>query len=874
MHTACDSCSLHKTATQIVRPRGPVSAPVVLVGEAPGADEDAQGVPFIGPAGQRLEQILRTVGGIFADVGKPDSGPLICNAVQCRPPGNRTPTPREIKACVATHVHKVLTAHPRKLVVALGSTAWKFLSPHAWERDIPHPSIRTINGIISEHPAYGHVMATFHPSAALRSEVYHQPLVDALFRAKQFLEGHVFRPKYEVDYIDTLARANQAIHAIPDGSDVYLDVETTGLNPLKDALTMFAIRVKGHSVVHVINWAKIYRELPQGALSTMRVFLIQLFQRCRLHNQNWKFDAKFLYRTFHHRVFLDGWWGDPMVKHFLIDENSGHGLKSRAALDLGALDWDGAMHQRLQAKPTDDTNDWLPFPITLGQGKNRRSLLRWIRGPELAEYAAADVVMTDHLDTMYDSQMEEECVQHTYWRITRPIISMLARAELRGIQIDREGLQQYREELVAQLHWCNQQWERIKPGFNFNSDAQIRHLLFDQLRLPQDPELERTDTGKISIASDNLHHLARVTDNEVARQWIRILLRSRVVHKLLNTYVIPFGQQLDEYGILRGSFIICPSAEHWRGGDDAKGGTVTGRLSSANPNLQNIPDIMRGLFIARDGYQLLDADISQTEVRGWALLSDDPALLQVVASEDVHCGMARMIWPELANCSDQEIKTQHAAKRKIAKTIVFAAIYQASPGRLAIQAGISVEDAKKLIVLLQERFTRGWRWIQEVQTFVQKHGYIASYFGRRRRLPDVWNGNEGVRARTLRQAVNSPVQGLGADVCYLAGIGGLRWLQERGFHTGEVDSPVCELLTVHDSWLFEVREDLVPHIAPHWAEVLTQTYKTSSGADVRFPADVKLGRRWKDQWEDLPIPSVEALRAHINKACALAETTA
>jgi len=848
MQTECTACSLHEDASCIVGSKGNPAAPLVLVGMAPGGEEDKSGIPFVGPAGAQLEHVVQEVFG----TDRPDI--LYCNVVCCRPPNNRAPSRAEAGTCSSLRLIPLLHQHPRKLVVALGNVAWAAIRPLA-QTTQKSRGIKSLNGAVLRHPDLDcWAGVTYHPAATLHDINTLEPMKAAFRRFRALLDGNVPTMDTDFELLDSLEGAVAALDNIGAGPCV-LDVETTGLDPRQNQITLIAVNSKHHPVI--IDWARIYRAYwergeAQACLDQMGDALARLFSRAGMIGHNAKFDAEFLYTTFRRDEVLT-WSDDTMIQHYLLDENSGHGLKPLAGQYLNAPDWEAEMQAKAFEKVPRgelETKHWSPIPVD--------KALRWIPTTDLAQYAAHDAEATLRLHERFTPELVEQGLESVYRDISIRLIPHLAAAEMRGMLIDVVLANEYRAALVrAEDRYVDTFRERFGADFNPHSTAQIRELLFETWAIPAYHGLDTTPTGKVSVGEPNLRVIASQTSDTALVGWLQAILYVRKVRKFRGTNIDGTLSEMDAENTVHTHFLQCPAIDEM---EKEEGGTVTGRLSSTRPALQNIPAIMCPIFIARPGFVFIEADFSQTEVRMWALLSDDDVLVRVVQADDVHCMMLRETRPDLASLSDEQIKADYPNERTKAKHSTFAAIYRASPATVAARLGVSEQAAIEFIQAIEGRFVVGMKWIHGTVEFCRKHGYVRSYTGRRRRLPAIKHAVAGIRQEAERQGVNAPVQAGGADVCYTGMLQLADWLADRQLTLG---GKVFIVNTVHDSILLEVAEEHAEGIAAELPAILHQDYATASGRSVPFPAEIKVSKRWKGE------PDLKALGEYLAKETAL-----
>ncbi len=432
-----------------------------------------------------------------------------------------------------------------------------------------------------------------------------------------------------------------------------------------------------------------------------------------------------------------------------------------------------------------------------------------------AEYAAEDADVTLRLHQAIWPQLEAlPRLRSLYESIEQPLVSVLYRMERAGVLVDRGLLRAQSSELAARMLELQGQAHTEAGGpFNVDSPKQLQEILFGKLGLPV---MRKTPTGQPSTAEDVLEELA------ASYALPRMILEYRSVAKLKSTYTDTLPQQINER---TGRIHTCYQ----------QGVAATGRLSSSDPNLQNIPirtpegRRIRQAFIAPPGYSLVAADYSQIELRIMAHLSGDSSLLNAFAEDrDVHQATAAEVFgvPVAEVTADQ---------RRSAKAINFGLIYGMSAFGLARQLGISRGDAQRYVDLYFERYPGVKRYMDETRRQAREAGYVETVFGRRLYLPEIQSRNQALRQYAERSAINAPMQGTAADIIKRAMIEVDGWLQESA-------APARLIMQVHDELVLEVSNEAI-------ASIVTQLRKhMAEAAELAVPlrVDVGIGENWDE----------------------------
>src|SRR5690348_17886381 len=396
--------------------------------------------------------------------------------------------------------------------------------------------------------------------------------------------------------------------------------------------------------------------------------------------------------------------------------------------------------------------------------------------------------------------------------VEMPLVRVLAEMEWNGVAIDIAWFRTLKERFERERRRVEQEiYAAAGEEFNINSNPKLREILFDRLGLPV---LKKTPTGPSTDASV-LQQLA-----DEGHQLPVLLMEYREIAKLESTYI----DALPAYVHPRTRRVHTSFSQTT---------AATGRLSSSEPNLQNIPirrelgrDIRRG-FIPRRGWTLVAADYSQIELRLLAHLSDDPAFVQAFrAGGDIHRQTAALIF-------DVPVDSVTSEMRARAKTINFATIYGQGPHALSQQLKIPHVEARAFIDRYFERFSRVRGYLDSMVEFAREHGYVQTIFGRRRYIPELRDRNFNIRAFGERTAANSPIQGSAADLIKIAMI-----RIDDALSTRELQSKM--LLQVHDELVFEVKPEEFDAVQ----EMVKHEMENTAQLSVPLVVDLGTGKNW------------------------------
>jgi DNA polymerase-1 len=507
--------------------------------------------------------------------------------------------------------------------------------------------------------------------------------------------------------------------------------------------------------------------------------------------QNAKYDLLVLRR---HGVSLRGLDFDTMLASYILDPGRrSHGL------DVLALEF------------LDHT--MISYADLCGKG---RSAIPFDECPVDAarDYSCEDADMTLQLRSVFEPQLETAQLQSLLDNVEIPLVSVLAEMEWTGITIDLEWFASLKERFRREREAVERQiYEAAGMEFNINSNLQLREILFTRLGLPV---LKKTSTGPSTDASV-LQELA-----DSGHVLPGLLMEYRELSKLENTYLDALPELVNPTtGRLHTSFNQTVA--------------TTGRLSSSDPNLQNIPirrelgrDIRRG-FVPRAGWALVAADYSQIELRLLAHLSHDPAFVEAFnAGGDIHRQTAAIIF-------DVSIDGVTSEMRARAKTINFATIYGQGAHALSRQLKIEHAEARAFIARYFERFKGVRNYLDSMVEFAREHGYVQTVFGRRRYIPELREKNFSIRAFGERTAANSPIQGSAADLIKMAMIRIDAMLREQGL-------AARMLLQVHDELVFEAPPEEVSRLQ----ELVRNEMENAATLSVPLVVDIGVGANWVD----------------------------
>lgn len=799
-NAGCIKCGLCKTRKNIVNGTGDPSAKIFIIGEGPGLKEDAYGQPFVGPAGTLLKRLLTEAGIDYRTI-------FMSNVIRCLPKGTtkavREPEYAEIEAC-APYLEQEIAAVNPTIIVPCGNTALRYIL------GAKNVNITSKRGLEIWSEKYKcKIMPVFHPAAILRNPKYESVTTQDLVRIKASSASKELSSLGMGEYqiADTPEKLNELFKYLESEPEIAIDLETTGLDWLKTdiislgfswkertgwCLPLLKSKIASYDVAGELieeptvrfwddaTYLKIENRLKKAlALPSKKIF------------HHGKFDLKHLE---YHGFKVANVYFDTMLAHHLLDENAEnlHGLKDLAWVytDMGGYD--------------KEVSDW--FVVN----KKLKSMYIMLPYATLTKYNAADADCTFRLFKRFEPLIVAQGLTRLYRQIINPALAVLLQTELIGVQVDTAYIEKLRVEYSLKKSDLENQIYSTVGTFNINSAKELRNVLYDQNKFKTS---RTTKKGAMSTDRATLTELAETYSTHAVP---KLLLQYRETSKMLSTFIEGLSFWLDSNGRIHSTY-----KQH---------GTVTGRLSSAEPNLQNIPrdSTIRGIFIAKPGHTLIEADYGQAEFRFWALYSQDPQMISDISGgKDIHKMTA-------ASSFGVSIESVTKKQRQDAKAIVFGLMYGRGTWSVAQQLGMSEDAAEKVVQIFFSRYPKAKRWLKDTVSFARANGYVKNHFGRLRRLPGINSVDEIVRSEAERQAKNSPIQSGASDMTMIAGI-----RIKKKFESLKLAGQL--VLTVHDSVIYEVPD----------AEVIESTRiireeieRPIEGINVPMSAEIRKGVRW------------------------------
>ncbi len=591
---------------------------------------------------------------------------------------------------------------------------------------------------------------------------------------------------FDYQLIDTEEKEDQLLQNILTQSILSLDTETTGTDPIRAELV-------GMSFAYAENQA-FYVPVPADRTEAQRIVdkfkpVFENPQTLKV-GQNIKYDMLVLAN---YGVEIQGPMFDTMIAHYVLQPELHHGMDYLAEIYL---------HY-----------ETIKIEELIGpKGKNQKNM-RDLDPINIYRYACEDADVTLKLKNVLEKELKQNDAEALFRDIEMPLVPVLAYMERNGVRIDTEALKETSRHFTARMNQIEEEVHRLAGvEFNIASPKQVGEVLFDRLKIVDKPK--KTKTGQYVTSEEVLESL------KGKHEIVEKILEHRGLKKLLGTYIDALPQLINpQTGHIHTSFNQTV--------------TATGRLSSSNPNLQNIPirnedgKEIRKAFIPDEGCEFFSADYSQIELRIMAHLSEDPHMIEAFReNQDIHAATAAKIYKEKLEDVTRE-------QRSKAKTANFGIIYGISVFGLAERLNIDRKEAKELIDGYFENYPHVKEYMDKSIQSAREKGYIETIFRRRRYLPDINSRNAVVRGYAERNAINAPIQGSAADIIKVAMARIYRRFREEGIRSKMI-------LQVHDELNFSV----LPEEKEKVQQIVITEMESAYKMKVPLQADCGWGQNW------------------------------
>ncbi|MBN1989165.1 MAG: DNA polymerase I [Bacteroidales bacterium] len=627
-----------------------------------------------------------------------------------------------------------------------------------------------------------------------------KPVAPTAVQGNLFGFDDTVKPAVQSDYL-TIAdkKVNYQVMANPDqrkeliatlssAKEICFDTETTGLDPITSTLVGLSFAVKEGTAWYVPIPSN--QQEAQGILNEFK----PIFENEGITKigQNIKFDLLML-RAY--GVTLKGYMFDTMLAHYLLEPDMRHNMNYLA-------------EQLLNYKP-------IEIEELIGKKGAGQLNMRSIPVDKISVYAAEDADITLQLKNILEPRLQNEGLTELYNEIEAPLVEVLAEMELTGVKIDSNSLNDFGKTLNAELINLDNEIKELAqtPDLNISSPKQLGEVLFEKLKIASDVKM--TKTKQYSTSEEEL---LKYKDKHPI---IDKILEFRSIKKLLSTYIEALPALVSpKTGRIHASFNQAVAA--------------TGRLSSNNPNLQNIPireergrEIRKAFIPSDDNHIILSADYSQIELRLMAHMSQDPSLCEAfLNNEDIHTATAAKIFKVPISEVTRE-------QRSSAKTANFGMIYGISAFGLSQRLNISRTEAKELIDGYFGTYTGVKTYMDRCIANAREKGYVTTLLGRKRYLPDIRSNNGTVRGLAERNAINAPIQGSAADIIKVAMIRINKRLKQENLLSKMI-------IQVHDELVFDALKSELPTLQQLVKEEMEGAIKLS----VPLIAESGVGENW------------------------------
>lgn len=591
---------------------------------------------------------------------------------------------------------------------------------------------------------------------------------------------------HDYQLVDSEDDINNLFSLLLTKSILSLDTETTSTDAIEAELVGLSFAVKENQAFYV--------PVPENREEAQRIVNIfkPIYENEKIVKvgQNIKYDMEVLRN---YGVTLAGKMFDTMIAHYLIQPELRHNMDYMAEVYLNYR----TIHINELIGP---------------RGRNQKSM-RDLPPSQVYEYAAEDADITLRLKNILEPKLKEAGVEELFYEIEMPLVAVLAEMEMNGVRIDTDSLSETSQILTARMKELEQRiYSLAGEEFNIASPKQVGDILFGKMKIMEKPK--KTKTGQYVTNEEVLQSLKGKSEI------VGDILAHRGLKKLLGTYVDALPK------------LINPRTGHIHTSFNQTV-TATGRLSSSDPNLQNIPvrgedgKEIRKAFIPEEGCLFFSADYSQIELRVMAHLSGDENMIEAFREgHDIHAATAAKIYNE-------DIANVNRDQRTKAKRANFGIIYGITVFGLADRLGIDRKEAKQLIDGYFETFPRVHDYMEKAKETARSHGYVETFFRRRRYLPDINSRNATVRGFAERNAINAPIQGSAADIIKVAMINIHRRFKDEGIRSKII-------LQVHDELNFSV----LPEEKEKVERIVMEEMQNAYPLLVPLTADCGWGANW------------------------------
>ncbi|MDP4266154.1 MAG: DNA polymerase I [Bacteroidota bacterium] len=587
--------------------------------------------------------------------------------------------------------------------------------------------------------------------------------------------------------VDTLEKREQLIKELLSQKSICFDTETTGIDPNDCELVGISFAFKPHEAYFVT--------MPDNfddALEIVKEFKPIFYNSdTEFIGQNIKYDISVLKW---YDIEVRGKLFDTMLAHYLVDPDQRHNMDYMARMYL--------------------KYDPVPIEALIGKKGKGQSNMKFVDKEAIKEYSCEDADITLQLKQILEKELKELKSEKIFYDIEIPLLKVLSAIEAEGIKLDVKALNEYSIQLSQEIHDLKKEiYHLAGTNFNISSPKQLGEILFERLKIVDNAKL--TKTKQYSTSEEVLVKLSE------KHEIIQKILDYRSLTKLKSTYVDVLPQLINKRtGRLHTSYNQAVAA--------------TGRLSSNNPNLQNIPirtekgrEIRKAFVSRNEDYVLLSADYSQIELRIIAEVSKDPGMLEAFENGlDIHTATAAKLY-------DVPLSEVTKDMRRKAKTVNFGIIYGISSFGLSERINIPRKEATFIINQYFEKYPGIKKYMDKTIEFAKENGYVETILGRRRYIKDINSTNAVIRGYAERNAINAPIQGSAADMIKIAMINIFNKLNALKFRTKM-------LLQVHDELIFDVHKSELDTLIP----IIRNEMRNAIPMTVPIEVEIETGSNW------------------------------
>lgn len=831
----CKKCKLYEgIKSPCMRGRGNINAKILILGEAPGKLENEQGVPFVGKSGQFFQEKINSIG---LDC-------FISNAVRCWPHDgdkNKTPTPKEIEYCKPFTLDLIDTMKP-KVILAVGKIALQQLIKTNMNMEVAHgkcfyyPELNTT------------IIPTFHPAYLLRTR--DQRLIKAFMDDLWIARNKASEPESRkilstpVSLSDPIEikKYLEYLLTVPSFS---VDLETTGLRHRYDRITDISFCAEIGKGVH-IKWTDVvpeYEELLKKVLSGTNEKVLHncQFDRLMLHAVGIPIESPTFDTLLAHHTLTMSYEGGTArslyalktMAWFMTSEGGYESILEPLGGIKGIQTKVAKVNENIKSEQTFlfDEKDGIRLDLTIDPeidkhllelyekvNKRKEEQIKNMNLEPLHYYAAMDADVTYRIYKYLKPKIDKD-YEYVFYNIIMPLNKVITLIKDTGVKLDVAHVNSMiAENKKEEEKLENEIYKKLDYKFNINSVDQLRDVVYNRLKIPIDQRFITERGGQPSTDERALSYFSNKAPV------LKKILEYRGLQKQTNTYFEGFKNFLDlETGRIYPEYLQFS--------------TATGRLSAVEPALHTVPrdNRIRRMIIPDEGCKLISCDLSQIELRILAMIAEDKAMIQAFESgHDFHTHTACTMFHIDIDKFDK-INPQHKEARDSAKGVNFGLVYQSSAGSLANRLNISIAKADEFMRKFFTTYPSVFKWFTYIKQFAIQHGYVDTLYGRKRYLPYLYSSVKNLREGALRQAVNTVIQSVAGDVCFIGLIRLHQWLDKHKMKSKIIG-------TIHDSILIESPYDEVDNVAANISNLMT---KDIPRITIELKADVDILDRWE-----------------------------